>query len=151
MTNWANRGKAAIAAVPLNKNGTNRGERFEGGITEAVAKTYSTGSTGITIGYSIPGNKFPIRENVVLTDKAGVATKYGMSTLIKRLQAAGNSAERINQFALSTDDAKNALTLADYLVGAAVAVYLVDAEYLGKPKKEVKAVFPLDGNGPKAA
>lgn len=152
MTNWANRGKAAIKAVPLSKGGAKKGDRgvrYEGTIVEAGTKTFSTGSFGITVGYQIEGMKYPVRENIVLIDAKGAPTKYGLATLTKRLQAAGNTSDRINDLPVleAGKDAANAAILADYLSGAAVAVYLVDREYMGKAKKDVRAVFPLDNDG----
>lgn len=144
MTNWANRGKAAVAAVPVTKqaSGNNLGTRHIGIVESFEQTTFGTGSRGIKASYTIPGEKYPVNEYIVqklFKEGKLEPTKYGNSTRAKRLAALGLTSDQINKLA---DD-----SLGDHVFnGAKVAVYLVDEEYMGKPKKRVKAVFPLDDN-----
>jgi transposase len=69
-------------------------------------------------------------------------TKYGESNLKRRLQAFGLDSDAINAFPIPRSP-KDAGNDAYNLSGTNVAVYLVDEEYLGKPTKRVRAVFPI--------
>lgn len=149
-TNWANRTKTAANVVPLSTKAksTDRGARFEGAVEIFELTAYSTGSFGYKIAYSVTGLDRKVYENVVLKtmSKEGVLTptKYGESTLKRRLAAFGLDADAINQFHIpqSPKDTSDAVPS---FAGASVALMLTDEEYMGKPQKRVKAVFPLDG------
>lgn len=148
-TNWATRAKAATAAIPLTKTAPKaRGTRYEGEIKAVTAKAYKTGSFGIEFQYTLGGIERAVYENVVLSKQTEegnlIPTQYGESTFKRRLQAAGFTSEQINAFSIPKT-VKSPAEALQSLVGAPVAVYCIDEEYLGKPRKAVKSVWPLDG------
>lgn len=148
-TSWANRTKTAANVVPLSKTaeGTaTRGTRHVGALELFQPVSYSTGSFGYKIAYTVEGLERKVYENVVLktvNKSTGnfEATKYGESTLKRRLAAFGLDADAINAFEI----AKVPGEAVDKFNGAPVAIYLIDEEYLGKPQKRVKAVYPIEG------
>ncbi len=145
MSNWANRTKAAATAVPLETKSKDRGTRHVG-VLEAITPTvYSTGSFGLKVKYSVEGLERAVYENIVLRTMNAegnyTATKYGESSLKRRLAAFGLSNEDIAAFAIPKTP-KDVIS-AD-LVGAPVALYLADREYMGKTYKDVKSVWPAD-------
>jgi hypothetical protein len=146
-TNWANRGKAAIKTTPITSTGKkDRGERYEGVVESIIAKTFSTGSSGLTVKYQISGEKNPVYENVVLYsapsgDGIRSATKYGESTLKRRLMACGLDKKGVlDTVATLNTNAPDFSKVA----GSRVCVYLQDRTYMGKNYKNVTAVYPLD-------
>lgn len=145
---WATRTKVATQEVPLTKSTGDRGERRTAIVESFTPKSYKTGSFGVELKYSVAGLKKPVYENIVLTkltDNGTMeATKYGESNLKRRLQAFGLDSDAINAFPIPKSP-KDAGNEAYNLSGASVAIYLVDEEYLGKPTKRVRAVFPLNG------
>jgi hypothetical protein len=148
--NWAARTKSAANAVPAGKSGKGRGKRYEGTVKNGTLKAYKTGSFGVEMQYTInvDGNERTVYENVVLKkltqDGVLEPTKYGAETLKRRLLAFGLSADEINGLGIpATPNVEFNLTP---IIGAGVAVYCRDAEYMGKPKLEVASVYPLDGN-----
>lgn len=149
-TSWANRTKTAANVVPISKQAskTERGTRHEGAVEIFELTSYSTGSYGYKIAYSVTGLERKVYENVVLKtmSKDGTLspTKYGESTLKRRLAAFGLDADAINQFHIPQSPKDIAEGEAVSFAGAPVALYLTDEEYLGKPQKRVKAVFPID-------
>jgi len=147
--NWANRGKAAAAAQPLSKKSdVDRGTRYNATVEHFILKSFKTGSFGIEIKYTAEGLQRPVFENIVLSTMspkgALVPTKYGEATLKYRLKAFGLSSEEITQFPipLTVKDESEAYNFA----GTPVVAYLGDEEYMGKPKKVVRAVWPTDAN-----
>lgn len=148
MSNWANRGKAATSAVPLNKsNNQDRGTRHAGVVESFTPKSYKTGSFGVEIKYTAEGIQRPVYENVVLmklSDAGSLeATKYGEASLKRRLQAFGLNSEAINAFPIPRTP-KDAGNEAYNFAGTPVAIYLTDEEYMGKPQKRVKSVFGIE-------
>ena len=145
---WATRTKDATKAVPLSKATGDKGQRHLAVVESFTPKSYKTGSFGIEIKYSVKGLQRPVYENIVLTkltDNGTMeATKYGESNLKRRLQAFGMDSDAINAFPIPRTP-KDASNDAYNLAGANVAVYLVDEEYLGKPTKRVRSVFPAEG------
>lgn len=143
-SNWANRTKAATAAVPVTRTSGDRGTRYEGALKAATLKSYKTGSFGVEFQYAL--NDRTVYENVVLSklSEEGVLTptKYGANNLKRRLQAFGLSADEINAIGIPRT-VKDEFNLSG-LIGAEVAVYCITTEYMGKPRLEVKSVFPLD-------
>ena len=146
-TNWANRTKEAANAQPISKTSVDRGTRHEGVVETFTPRSYKTGSFGIEIKYSVAGLERAVYENVVLMKLTDVgtleATKYGASSLIRRLQAFGLDAAAIEAFPIPRTP-KDAENEAYNFQGTPVVIYLKDAEYMGKPKKEVGSVFPVD-------
>lgn len=153
MTSWANRGKAATAAVPVSKTAPaiDRGVRHEGTLDKAELTQFSTGSIGVVFRYVVEGWDKAVYENVVLfkqtLEGTMTATKYGDQTLRRRFQAFGLTPDDINSFTTpkTIGDKKAADFITNLPLGAPVAVYLIDEEYMGKAKKAVKSVFPLEG------
>lgn len=146
-TNWAQRTKDATKKVPLeNKNSKDRGTRHEGLVETFIPKSYSTGSFGVQLRYSVAGLSNDVYENIILkkmgTDGNLEATKYGEASLKRRLAAFGMTAEEISAFPIprSPKDESPAYDLA----GAPVVIYLADREYMGKTYKDVKSVWPVD-------
>lgn len=144
---WANRGKAATADIPLTKQDkVDRGTRYEGIVEAFTPVSFSTGSLGIKIKYSVKGLERAVYENIVLKtlDKDGnlKATTYGDSNLKRRLQAFGLSAEQILAFPVpkTPKDESEAYNFQ----GTPVTLYLSDREYMGKTHKDVRYVFPID-------
>ena len=144
---WATRTKEATQAVPLTKGGGDKGERRTAVVEAFTPKAYKTGSFGVELKYSVSGLKKPVYENIVLTKLTDNGTmeptKYGESNLKRRLQAFGLDSDAINAFPIPRSP-KDAGNEAYNLSGTSVAVYMVDEEYLGRPTKRVRAVFPLD-------
>jgi hypothetical protein len=144
--NWATRTKDAAQAVPLTKSKGDRGERRTAVVESFTPKSYKTGSFGVEVKYSVAGLQRPVYENIVLTKLSDSGTmeptKYGESNLKRRLQAFGLDSDAINAFPIPRSP-KDAGNDAYNLSGTNVAVYLVDEEYLGKPTKRVRAVFPI--------
>jgi hypothetical protein len=146
--NWATRTKTATKSVPLSKSTGDRGERRTAVVESFTPKSYKTGSFGVEVKYSVAGLQRPVYENIVLTKLSDNGTmeptKYGESNLKRRLQAFGLDSEAINAFPIPKSP-KDSGNEAYALSGAPVAIYLVDEEYLGKPTKRVRAVFPAEG------
>lgn len=146
--NWATRTKAATKEVPLTKATGDKGKRHTAVVESFTPKAYKTGSFGIEVKYSVAGLQRPVYENIVLTKLSDSGTmeptKYGESNLKRRLQAFGLDSDAINAFPIPRTP-KDAGNDAYNLSGVNVAVYLVDEEYLGKPTKRVRAVFPIEG------
>jgi hypothetical protein len=147
--NWANKGKEAAKAVPLTvtKSGKEKGTRHKGFVESFTPKSYKTGSFGVEIKYTVEGIERPVYENLVLTtlSKTGTMepTKYGESSLKRRLQAFGLDSEAINLFPIprSPKDGDNE---AYSFTGTPVTVYIRQEEYMGKTQNRVNAVFPAD-------
>lgn len=146
--NWATRTKTAAKEVPLTKSTGDKGTRHTAVVESFTPKSYKTGSFGIEVKYSVSGLQRPVYENIVLTKLSDNGTmeptKYGESNLKRRLQAFGLDSDAINAFPIPKTP-KDAGNSAYNLSGVNVAVYLVDEEYLGKPTKRVRAVFPVEG------
>lgn len=144
ITNWANKGKAAAKAVPTSTGSTKeRGKRYTGVIDKVEAVAFKTGSFGLKLKYQVEGLERAVYENIVLRkpDAEGnlQATQFGESTFKKRLMAFGLTSEEVNAFSIP-----KTVTQGEHLSqinGAPVAIYLRDREYLGKPQKDVAAVF----------
>lgn len=150
-TNWANRTKNAANVVPLNKKATGtaaRGTRHEGAVELFELTVFKTGGYGYKIAYSANGVERKVYENLVLKtmSKSGTLTPtaYGESTLKRRLAAFGLDADAINQFHIPQSPKDVGEGTSPNFVGAPVALILIDEEYLGKPTKRVKAVYPLE-------
>jgi hypothetical protein len=144
--NWANRAKQQTSAVPVAKSGGNN-VRYEGSLKAASLKSFKTGSFGLEFQYELDGGK-TVYENVVLATLSpeGVLTptQYGASTLKRRLGAFGLTADEIN--AIGTPRTiKDAFNISP-VIGTGVAVYCQPGEYMGRPKLNVKSVFPLGGD-----
>jgi len=111
-------------------------------------RAYKTGSFGVELQYQIDANgqERRVYEQVVLRklNSAGelVDTQYGAKTLERRLLSFGLDSGAINELGIPrTPTQEYNLTP---IIGTEVAIYCRDAEYMGKPKLEVSAVFPLD-------
>lgn len=142
MTSWANRGKAAIAAVPTGKNtAPRRGERFEGVIDKVESRTFNKseknpyGSFGLVIKYAVKSQERASYENIILYTLDGkggfTPTKYGKASLDRRLLAAGLTSQEILGLPDATPLATAAIESLDKaLTGASVAVYLADETYM---------------------
>ncbi len=145
-SNWASRTKAAAAAVPISKPAVDRGTRHEGIVETFEPVSFSTGSLGVKIKYTVQGLERAVYENIVLKtlNKEGVLenTKYGESSLKRRLQAFGLTAEQILAFPIPKTPKDESEQY--NFQGTPVAIYLADREYMGKPQKDVKSVFPID-------
>jgi hypothetical protein len=160
---WSQQTKGAAAAIPLNKK--DRGTRYTGTIAGVEAKVFSTGSFGLKLKYSVDGLERALYENIVLTkqneDGSVTPTQYGESSVKRRLQAAGLSADEINAIKIPRTVAAFEKSGLAVMVGAPVAVYATEGTYTDKtgqikPSLNVKSVFPLDngpadGNSPTAA
>lgn len=148
MSNWAKRTKEATKSVPLTKSTGDKGTRHTAVVESFTPKSYKTGSFGVELKYAVSGLARPVYENIVLTKLSDSGTmeptKYGESNLKRRLQAFGLDSDAINAFPIPKTP-KDAGNTAYNLAGVNVAVYLVDEEYLGKPTKRVRAVFPIEG------
>lgn len=144
---WATRTKEETQKVPLTKATGDRGQRHVGVVESFTPKSYKTGSFGVEVKYSVKGLQRPVYENIVLTKMTDSgtmeSTKYGESNLKRRLQAFGLDSDAINSFPIPRTP-KDSGNSAYNLSGANVAIYLVDEEYLGKPTKRVKAVYPIE-------
>jgi hypothetical protein len=149
-TNWANRQKAAVKAVPISsekEKTNNRGTRHEAVVESITPTTFSTGSTGVKIKYQVAGLSQAVYENIVLfssqnDDGTRSATRFGESSLKRRFQAVGlQSNEVLEAIGLLSKE-----TNADFssLAGAHVVVYLKDRTYMGKLYKQVASVYPID-------
>lgn len=146
--NWANRAKQQTGAVPVAKTGGGN-IRFEGVLKAASLKSFKTGSFGLEFQYALDGGK-TVYENVVLStmnaEGSLTPTQYGASTLKRRLQAFSLTADEVT--AIGTPRTiKDAFNISS-VIGTGVAVYCQPGEYMGKPKLNVKSVFPLDGGAP---
>lgn len=150
-TNWANRTKAAAAAVPLAKPAPAgaRGERFEGVVEAIKPEAYKTGTIGFSVKFAVKGLERAVytRYFTRLMDKTTGDLKdniKGAVFLDKFLTACGlTSDERLAFPTLRTPQHQEAIEALNTLVGSEVVLYLVDEEYMGKVKKEVRAVLPL--------
>jgi hypothetical protein len=146
--NWANRAKEQTKGIALSKPSSDKGTRYEGSLKAATLKSYKTGSFGVELQYALNEPQKTVYENVVLStlsaEGALVPTQYGASTLKRRLQAFGLTADEVN--AIGTPRTiKDAFNISS-VIGTGVAVYCRNEEYMGKPKLAVRSVFPLDGN-----
>lgn len=149
-TSWANRTKAATNAVPLTKSAAkvDRGTRHNGVLESVTPTVFKTGSFGFKIKYSLEGEQRPVFENIVLRSLSDNGTleptKYGESSFKRRLQAFGLTADEINNFVIpATPKSANEADYASF-PNHSVTIYTVDEEYMGKPQKRVKSVFPKD-------
>ena len=148
MSNWANKGKAAIKAVPtVNKapRSTLEGDR-QAIIQSAEPKTYSTGAFGVKVTYALTGSADnagrKVFENLILTLKTGKENPTGLKIMQERLSAAGLSSEEILNFAYPTSDTD----FGDLgkIVGKAMVLLLDSSEmYEGKPQTRVRATAPV--------
>ena len=148
MTNWANKGKEATAAIPLvKKDKADYGKKHKGFVESFTPKSYKTGSFGVEIKYTVEGLERPVYENVVLTTLSDTGTftptKYGDNSLKRRLQAFGLSSAAINTFPTPRTP-KDAGNEAYNFKGTPVVVYITQESYMGKAQNRVKAVFPQD-------
>lgn len=147
MSNWANRGKASVKAVPTTKTNADRGSRHKGVVESFTPKSYKTGSFGVEIKYTVEGLERPVYENVVLTkmtDKGTLeATKYGENSLKRRLQAFGLDSDAINSFPIPRTP-KDADNSAYNFTGTPVIVYIKQEEYMGRPQNRVGSVFLVE-------
>lgn len=147
-TNWANATKSDAKAIPITKTKPDRGERANGIVEGFKPRSYSTGSFGVEISYTVEGVERKVYENIVLKTldpKTGnfKPTQYGEQSLKRRLQAFGLDSDSVNNFPIpvTPQDAENG---AYNFQGTHVVLYLGEEEYMGKPKKRVNAVFPQD-------
>ena len=143
-TNWANKTKEAVQAVPVSTQTKDRGTRHRAVVDKVEAVAYKTGSFGIKIKYQVEGLERAVYENVVLrkpdTEGNMQPTRFGEATLKRRLQAFGMTADEVNAFAIPKTVQQGAQL--STISGVPVAIYLRDREYLGKPQKDVASVFP---------
>lgn len=154
-TNWAQRTKQDAAAIPVSKPAPkgDRGERFEARIEKVEAKVFKTGTIGFSVKYAVAGLERAVYANYFtrLMDKSTgdlVDNIKGAIFMDKFLTACGLTAdERLAFPKLKTVTgplAEAPVAALNSLVGAEVALYLVDETYEGKTRKSVKSIFPLD-------
>jgi len=153
-TNWAARGKAAVAASGNNKaTQPQRGEKGIAVVDGIEMKTFSTGSTGAVISYTVEGLKYPVREYLVFA-KADGTQLFGRSKLIKRLQSFGLTSAQINKLPTAGEALGKALV---GINGRAVGVFVGKEEKVGndgnlKTYPKITGTFALDPDeGPNAA
>lgn len=148
--NWANRGKAATAAIPVTIKKPSDYTDVRKGVVESFGTHLSAATGGLctkTV-YTVEGQEGKLYEyNLLRKPNANgdmEKTKYGEQTLKMRLRAFGLDNGEVNAFPIpkTINDQHEAY---DQLVGTPVLLALVDEEYMGKTQKKVKAVFPLEG------
>lgn len=142
--NWANAGKQVAKSIPTTTaNGKERGTRHTGVIDKVEAVSYKTGSFGLKLKYQVEGLERAVYENIVLRKPNAEgdmeATRFGEATFKRRLQAFGLTSDEVNAFPIPKTVQQGEHLSA--ISGAPVAIYLRDREYLGKPQKDVAAVF----------
>lgn len=129
--------KTARGPIPLGKH--------NGRITAVKAQTFTKGSYGVKITYTLEGKGVSgrnINEFIVLLNAQGQKTKYGYSKIKTRLQLALTS-EALNNFAWPASDNE----IGDFakLLDAAVIVDVKeDQPYNGQPARRVSAVYPRE-------
>lgn len=153
VTNWSQRQKTDIKAVPTEKKApsTDRGTRYEATVTKVEAKSFSTGTIGFNVKFNVQGLEKPVYTNYftrIMDKTTGDLrdnSEKGKAMTSKFYAACGLTSEQQLAFpALRTPKDEKAVAALAALEGSKVALYLVDAEFEGRPKKEVRAVFPLD-------
>jgi hypothetical protein len=148
MTNWANKGKAAANAKPLTTtaNKKDRGERNLGVVEHFKPRSYSTGSFGVEIAYTLEGIERKVYENIVLkklgADGNFTATPFGEQSLKRRLQAFGLTSDEINAFPIPKTP-KDESEMYNF-AGVPVAVYITQETYMDKVQNRVASVWPKD-------
>lgn len=152
MSNWAQRTKEQVAAVPLTKPAAAGGtaERYEVKITKIEAKAFKTGTIGFGVKYEGAGLERPVYQNYfsrLMNKDTGDLTDNVKGAVFtdKFLTACGlTSDERLAFPKLKTPSDAKAIEALNSLVGAEVVILTKDREYLGRVSKEVVAVFPID-------
>lgn len=143
-----NAAKATLANTPAVIEGKVLNGEFAARIESAQPGVFKTGSFGVKIQYGLEGtgvNNRKAYENIVLQYKTGEDTKYGLSSLKRRLMAAGLSSDEINAFTVpSPSDVLEAGNYGDFptLHGLKVMLSLDSTRtYNGKNVTDIKKVY----------